>query len=171
MGITINRHGATAPGPPRLASIFERLDLRPLLVAQRREDGRFSRANRVHAAEITGYTAAKMLDHRGRVSGQMASISSSPQYRLVGGGAVHAPIPHCFVTGSAAVFIPVSETGPYRVTPATISETPGNEGRMEISSAAVTAADQTIRQSCRPETCVCRAVSSPSVRAFSVPWP
>jgi len=44
-------------------------------------------------------------------------------------------------TGSTAEPTPASEIGPYRVTPATIAETPMNDYRKEIYSAASIAAE------------------------------
>jgi branched-chain amino acid aminotransferase len=47
----------------------------------------------------------------------------------------------CFLTGSAAEVTPVSEIGPYRFTPATISETLMNDYMKEVHPAAAIAAE------------------------------
>ena len=47
----------------------------------------------------------------------------------------------CFLTGSAAEVTPVSEIGPYRFTPSTISETLMNDYIKEVYPAATIAAE------------------------------
>lgn len=89
-----------------------------------------------HAAEAKGYADAMMLDYRGQVT-----EASGANIFFIKDGVIHTPTSECFLNGITrqTVIDPVSEIGPYRFTPSTISETLMNDDMKELYPAAIAA--------------------------------
>lgn len=89
-----------------------------------------------HGAEGKGYADAMMLDYRGQVT-----EATSANIFFIKDGVIHTPTPDCFLNGITrqTVIDPVSEIGPYRFVPSTISETLMNDDMKEVYPAAIAA--------------------------------
>lgn len=77
-----------------------------------------------------------MLDYRGQIAEATGANIFFTKH-----GVIHTPTPDCFLNGiiRQTVIDPVSEIGPYRFAPSTISETPMNDYMKEVYPAAIAA--------------------------------